>query len=552
MIEIKKLTKRYDEVVILENANYKLSNTGLVCLLGASGSGKTTIARMIAGIDNDYDGDIIVNGTSLKSLNNDELCDYRKNNIGFVFQDYNLLKGYTAFENILYPIALNNESKEESIEYANKLLAKLNITEKKDIKIENLSGGQKQRVAIARALIGNPNIILADEPTGALDRKTSKQIMEILKEISKTKLVFVITHDPHICEYADEVIEIENKEIVCEKELNLSKKDNNEKLNLKKSTKINYLELAIKNYKVSFLKYFFIAFVFSVGILALLLSLSSNRVIEKEIQKFKDKNTAFNNVYIKNSNETDQIFEYFKSDKRIENLYKQYKLQNISLMIDDKIEIMKEKYPMPKATEDLSYGIIPRTDKNEIAITPSLAKKFANNISELIGEKLTLKYNENTYTLIISGIYNAPYDDFFVSSDIERKFYKGLENKEYYSISFDVKDFENIVPISEKLLEKDIKVDTAKDEVKVIQRTFEGITRLFVIITLIILVICMFIISILLMKLKDTRTKMIKLLSAFGFNKKAISKMVALENILLIVNSILLTSIFVGIAYFFI
>lgn len=552
MIEIKKLTKRYDEVVILENANYKLSNTGLVCLLGASGSGKTTIARMIAGIDNDYDGDIIVNGTSLKSLNNDELCDYRKNNIGFVFQDYNLLKGYTAFENILYPIALNNESKEESIEYANKLLAKLNITEKKDIKIENLSGGQKQRVAIARALIGNPNIILADEPTGALDRKTSKQIMEILKEISKTKLVFVITHDPHICEYADEVIEIENKEIVCEKEFNLSKKDNNEKLNLKKSTKINYLELAIKNYKVSFLKYFFIAFVFSVGILALLLSLSSNRVIEKEIQKFKDKNTAFNNVYIKNSNETDQIFEYFKSDKRIENLYKQYKLQNISLMIDDKIEIMKEKYPMPKATEDLSYGIIPRTDKNEIAITPSLAKKFANNISELIGEKLTLKYNENTYTLIISGIYNAPYDDFFVSSDIERKFYKGLENKEYYSISFDVKDFENIVPISEKLLEKDIKVDTTKDEVKVIQRTFEGITRLFVIITLIILVICMFIISILLMKLKDTRTKMIKLLSAFGFNKKAIYKMVALENIMLIVNSILLTSIFAGIAYFFI
>lgn len=552
MIEIKKITKKYDDIVILESASYNIGDTGLVCLLGESGSGKTTLARILAGMDNDYTGEIIVNKIPLKKLNDDELCNYRKDYIGFVFQNYNLLKGYTSLENILYPTALNEKTEDENIKYAKELLENFNILEKQNTKIENLSGGQKQRVAIARALINNPNIIIADEPTGALDRKTSKQIMNILKEISKTKLVLVITHDSHICEYADEIISIEDKKnIVTIKDSKL-KKRSSEITKFTNLPKINYFHLALKNYQVSFLKYFTIASVFSLGIFAFILSLSSNKVINKEIEKFKDKNTAFNNVYIKNDNNIDQIYNYFQEDERVENVYKQYKIQDVSLIVGGITKTMDEKYPMPKATEYLSYGTMPKINKKEIALTPSLAKKFNNNISELIGKKMTIKYNEETYILTISGIYNAPYDDFFVSSDIERKFYKNTENSKYYSISFDVKDISKIISIDNELKDKDIKATIAVNEVKTIQSTFEKITRLFVIISIIILIICIFIVSILLMKLRNTRIKMIKLLLAMGFNKKAISKIITLENIFLIINSILLTSALLSISYFFI
>lgn len=552
MIEIKNLTKKYEDITIFENANYVLPNTGLVCLLGESGSGKSTLIRMLAGLDKDYSGDIIVNKTKIKDLNKDELCDYRKDYIGFVFQDYQLLKGYTSLENILYPCALNESDKIKDAEYARKLLSDFGLSEKANVKIQNLSGGQKQRVAIARALIKNPEIILADEPTGALDRRTSNEIMQILKEISKNKLVFIITHDYHICEYADEIISIEDRKINV-KETNTSlTRDKAQKLELKSAEKINFGKLAIKNYKVSFLKYFLIAFTFAIGILCFILSLSSGRIMQKEIQDFENKNTAFNNIYIKNNENIEELYNVALNDDRIENVYKQYKINDVSLSVNEYTEIMNEKYPMPKATENMSYGVMPRMQKNEVALSPSLAKKFATNISELIGKELILKYNGESYSLTISGIYNAGYDDFFVSSDIEQKLYKQVENENYYAISFDVKKFKNIAPISEKLLEKDIKASTAKDEVKTIQTTFEKITRLFVVISVIILAICIFIVSILLMKLRQTRVKMIKLLSVFGFNKKAISKLVALENILLVGNSILLTSIFVGITYLFI
>ena len=545
MIEIKNLTKKYKDIIILENANYDLPSRGLVCLLGESGCGKTTFIRMLAGLDKDYSGEIKVNGTSLKNLNNDDLCNYRKDYIGFVFQNYNLLKGYTSLENILYPCVLNDNEKKSNTLYAKKLLSDFGMSEKENKKIENLSGGQKQRVAIARALIENPEIILADEPTGALDRKTSTEIMQILKEISKTKLVIIITHDHHICEYADEVIAIEDKKIEIKKSANLSKKGIANKLEMKPSAKINFWKLAIKNYRVSFLKYFLIAFIFAVGILSFILSLSSSKIIEKEIQSFKEKNTAFNNVYIKNDNKIDEIYDILEKDERIENSYRQYKIENVSLSLNDVTETMREKYPMPKATEDMSYGSMPRNQKNEIALTPSLAKKFATNISQLIGKKLTLKYNEKTYELIISGIYNAGYDDFFISSDIEQEFYQGMENKEYYSISFDVKKFEEIEQIYEKLLEKNIQSNTAVDEVKTIQKTFDKIIKLFTTISWMILVICIFIIIILLIKLQQTRHKMIELLSAFGFKKKAISKMVLYENVLLAINIAIITSVFI-------
>lgn len=314
---------------------------------------------------------------------------------------------------------------------------------------------------------------------------------------------------------------------------------------MKPYAKINYSKLAIKNYKVSFLKYFVIALTFAISIMCFILSLSSGKIMQKEIDKFKDKNTAFNSIYIKNDGNTDEVYDFALSDERIENVYKQYKIKDVNLTFLDVTEKIEEKYPMSKATETMSYGVMPRKNKNEIAITPSLAKKFSANISELIGKKLNLKYNNKTYSLTISGIYNAGYDDFFASSDIEKDFYKQVDSENYYSINFDVKKFEDIVPISDELLEKEIKVKTAKEEVESIQTTFEKISKLFTIISLMILMISIFIALILFKKLKQTHLKMIKLLSVLGFNKKIISKLIIYENILLVINSIILIGVFV-------
>lgn len=210
LLKIKNVTKKYGNQVILENFNYEFPNSGITCVLGASGSGKTTLLNLMAGFDRDYSGKIEVNGENIGDLSSRELGTYRKNVVGFIFQDYNLISGYTVLENILLAADLNDNDIKCNEEKARNLLLQFGIEDKIHERVENLSGGEKQRVCIARALINNPPIIFADEPTGALDRKNSDQIMEILKKISKDKIIIVITHDEKICDYADEIISIVN------------------------------------------------------------------------------------------------------------------------------------------------------------------------------------------------------------------------------------------------------------------------------------------------------------------------------------------------------
>lgn len=154
----------------------------------------------------------------LTVLENVMLPQYLKKgqDIGFVFQNYHLLSGYTVLENVMFACELTGESPDNSLEKAKELLSRLGIAGKETQKAENLSGGQKQRAAIARALMSNPQILFADEPTGALDRANSTEIMELLREVARERLVVVITHDPKICDFADEIIHIKDRKIITE------------------------------------------------------------------------------------------------------------------------------------------------------------------------------------------------------------------------------------------------------------------------------------------------------------------------------------------------
>ncbi|HDR7367103.1 ABC transporter ATP-binding protein/permease [Bacillus toyonensis] len=548
MIQIKNLTKNYGETVIFDNMSFDFPNKGLICLLGASGSGKSTLLNILAGFDSIYDGDISVGDISISRMKADELCVYRRDNIGFVFQNYHLLSGYTVLENILLSSELHPLGKVEYINKAKSLLDQLGLSSKANEKIENLSGGQKQRVAIARALISNPSIILADEPTGALDRSNATEIMKLLKEISKDCLVVVITHDQKICDFADEIISIEHGKIVADnKAIKCTEKSEN-KVTFNPIVKVSAFKRGLKNFKVHFMRYMLVSLTISIGILAFMLSLSSGNILEQSITDFKEKNTAFNNGYIKGE-DAETVFKLLQSDQRIENVYYQYKIENVSLNIGNKSETMMEKYPMPKATESMSYGNIPKKGINEISLTPSLAAKFDKNIKSLIGQTLTLKYDGKEYKLTVSGIFNAGYDDFIVSSDIEQEFYKNRKDDTSYSISYDVKSFDHIVSVSEKLKAKAIDSKNVSSEVAALQSTFNNLNRLFLIVSILIFAIGLFISIILLVKLQNSRYRELGLLSALGFSKGAIRRILLNENVLLSGMAAVFNAVLIGCTY---
>lgn len=550
MIKIKNLTKNYGEIEIFKNANYTFPQRGIVCLLGPSGSGKSTLLNLIAGFDTEYKGSISAGESVLSYFDSDELCNYRKEHVGFIFQDYHLISGYTVLENVLLPCDLYDSSYEENLNRAIKLLTKLGIENKKDEKIENLSGGQKQRVSIARALMKEPRILLADEPTGALDRETSNEIMKLLQSISENMLVVVITHDRNICSFANEVILIEDKKIIGieTKDTDKYSKINSESIKIKnfKITKSNIKSRAKKNFKVYIKQFITVAVVIALGVSSFILSTSSRNVMNSSIEKFKEKNTAFNNGYIKYSDKNKDILNSLSKDDRVNDAYYQYKLGNISISIDNKEEKLLEYIPMPKTSERLSYGVMPRSNKDEIAITPSFAKKLNDDISKLVGQKIIFKIGEYSKELIISGIYNASYDSIFISSNIEKEVYEKVDHdKDIFSIYYDVETFDDVIEINDMLQKKGIDSINSSDEVSNLISTFDNLNKLFLIVSILIFIVGLYLSIILLSKLQNSRFKEIGLLSALGFTKNQIKRIIITENIMLSKTATIIT-LFLG------
>ncbi len=213
MLKLKQIKKQYltgeNKVEALKGIDIEFRKSEFVSILGQSGCGKTTLLNIIGGLDRYTSGDLIINGKSTKEFKNKDWDAYRNYSIGFVFQNYNLIPHQTILSNVELALTISGVSKKERKQRAIKALEQVGLKEHIHKKPNQLSGGQMQRVAIARALVNNPDIILADEPTGALDTKTSVQIMEILKGISKDKLIIMVTHNPELAEkYSTRVVKI--------------------------------------------------------------------------------------------------------------------------------------------------------------------------------------------------------------------------------------------------------------------------------------------------------------------------------------------------------
>ncbi|MBQ9715132.1 MAG: ABC transporter ATP-binding protein [Clostridia bacterium] len=219
MIKVENLTKIYKskgsfECKALDGVSFVLDDKGFVFVIGKSGSGKSTLLNMLGALDNITSGDVIVDGNSLSSLKNSQFDDYRNNNIGFIFQDFHLIDSLTVRRNVELSLDLQNKKDSGEVDDA---LKKVGLDGYADRYPRELSGGQKQRVAIARAIVKNPKVVLADEPTGNLDTKTSKQIISLLKQLSKEILIVVVSHnlaDAH--NNADRIIELADGKILSD------------------------------------------------------------------------------------------------------------------------------------------------------------------------------------------------------------------------------------------------------------------------------------------------------------------------------------------------
>ena len=219
MLELKNIVKEYktadETVVALKGVSTEFRSSEFVSILGPSGCGKTTLLNIIGGLDRYTSGDLIINGKSTKDFSDKEWDTYRNHSVGFVFQSYNLIPHQTVAENVELALTLSGIGAKERHERAVAVLEKVGLGNKINARPNQLSGGQMQRVAIARALINDPEILLADEPTGALDSKTSVQIMELLKEISHDRLIVMVTHNPELAEkYSSRIIRLLDGELV--------------------------------------------------------------------------------------------------------------------------------------------------------------------------------------------------------------------------------------------------------------------------------------------------------------------------------------------------
>ena len=202
MLQLRHIVKEYKlgdtAICALRNVSVDFRKSEFVSVLGPSGCGKTTLLNIIGGLDKYTSGDLVINGKSTKQFTDSDWDNYRNHSVGFVFQNYNLIPHQTVLANVELALTLSGVSSTERRKRAVEALEKVGLENQLKKKPNQMSGGQMQRVAIARALVNDPDILLADEPTGALDSETSLQIMELLKQISKDKLVIMVTHNPEL------------------------------------------------------------------------------------------------------------------------------------------------------------------------------------------------------------------------------------------------------------------------------------------------------------------------------------------------------------------
>ncbi|EOB2764491.1 ATP-binding cassette domain-containing protein [Enterococcus hirae] len=561
MIYLNNVSKKYKDLDILLHANYRFKDGTLTCVLGNSGAGKSTLLNLIAGLDIDYDGEIENLCFKEKNLSNKNLSNYRFNNVGFIFQDYHLLNGYTVLENVIMGAHLDSElTKEKKIEKALNLLTELGLKNKANQMVRELSGGQKQRVSIARALMNDPKIILADEPTAALDELNSDGVMKILKRLARNRTVIVITHSEKVSKYADEIVYLKNHtiEIVKEKEryeLDYSKESQTftakkaKEIVPKLNSKLLFW-IAIRNFRIHFLKNLLAIVLISLGTVSFISTLGIKNTIKNEIQSFKEKNDYYSKGSIAFSKKPlSEGLTYLQTLPNVKDVYYQYNLQNIHLKYDHKNKHLDTKSPtLISSNLSMIYGDMPKDNRNEISLSLSVASSLSKNINQLVGKYVDFEYfdkegQKHKIKMKVSGISNDTFDNFTMSTKLEKKIYKEVAKGEASAIAFSVKNFEDIPKIHRLLKSKGYDIYTKEKDIRAFKNSFADTIKLFTILSNLLLLLFISVSFIIIYRISITRYSEVGILSCLGYSTRNISKILRRETVLFCLLSILFSSI---------
>ena len=504
MLQLKNISKSYKTGDLIQKAlddvSLNFRDNEFVSILGPSGSGKSTLLNIVGGLDKYEQGDLLIDGISTKKYKDEDWDSYRNHTIGFVFQSYNLISHQTILANVELALTISGISKAEREKRAIDVLDKVGLKDQIHKKPNQLSGGQMQRVAIARALVNNPSIVLADEPTGALDSETSVQVMELLKEVAKDRLVIMVTHNPKLAsEYSTRIVELKDGKIISDSNPFLLEDDNNGiHKNFGKSS-MSYLTsiaLSFNNLKTKFKRTLMVAIAGSIGIIGIALILGLSNGVSQFIKDTEEKTMisypieidsssfsigkAFENTGDErtdgdisevqtiqkmlsaiNKNDLASLKEYFENDGKA--------VYDYSKTIEYKYDITpiiytlnKDKYVKVNPNESLNNIRVP---SGSFAFSRSSVKTFYKlpKNEDLYKDKYTLKYgnwpqNENE-AIVITNSKGSLSDFIFYSLGLRdneelSKMVKSLTNREKNEVEIENRSwkYEDIVGRELKVL----------------------------------------------------------------------------------------------------
>jgi len=569
----------------LKGINTSFDCGELISIIGESGSGKSTLMNLIGGLDSNFTGSIKIDGKNISEFNEIELDKYRKNKIGFVFQSFNLIPHLSVLDNVTIAMTLSNIKKSDRYQRAKQILKEVGLESHISKKPNQLSGGQKQRVAIARALINDPDIILADEPTGSLDSQTSKQILDIIKNIaSKGKLVIMVTHSEKVAQISSRVIKIADGKIVEEirnSEIKSSSKyiDNihKEKQNL---SFVSAIKLALNNMKEKATRNILVSLGASIGILSVITMLSIGNGVEAyitdtmngfvnplviEVNKNNNKNQSEKKLELSAIPEgiMTQVSDPFEEEdiqkistiNNVSNIEKgisfqlgnttkiNYKNENINIKIFSSIS-------SNITTENILKGSFPK--KNEILISAEVEKQLNENmIGKTVNLEFILENKVINADVVVSGIYGSSttevmqnitqsyinYDD--VKNLASKKEITLKPNKIYLSSNND----EYVVGIKEEVINLGYESSRQEQMIEMFTEMLNVITYILSAIAGISLVVSAIMILVVLYISVVERTNEIGVLKAIGARRKDIKIIFVAESFVIGLTSGLIGAI---------
>lgn len=543
MLTIKNISKKYanEENFVLDNVNLTFHN-GLTAIVGESGSGKSSLLNIIGGLDLNYSGNIYFNDILIDKYNVDE---FKKNNIGFIFQSFNLLPSLTAYENVKIMQNIHMKNDKNKIY---KLFKKLKIDNIMDKMPNELSGGQKQRVAIARALINDPKIILADEPTGSLDKNNSKIVLDILKEISKdNKIVIVVTHSNVVSENADNIIEINSSRAFKRKEKKVNELIMCDSSRNKKTSLITLLKISFKNLLRNKKRNLLIILGSSIGIFGISFMFFLSNGIKNYVKNEIEANVNPRLIELNKSSDLLEV-SYFNSKdldkiKKIDDVvsvHKQLTISQLSSLEDNaKFDLTSLSTFNHLDKKLLEIGNIPK--EGEIVISKCVAKKINSNYKELINKKITLNIIDNNKpaiikeNIVISGIIkDEEFLDNMSYAYVNYNYLEDLYSKNNIELkptllNIKVNKIENVNKVKSKLKKLGYSISNSEKMINkiihyinLISYILIGISGISLIVSSIMIIVVMYINVI-------ERTKEIGIFRAFGVKVSEIKKMFLFE-----------------------